>query len=73
MIRAYQVLVDRLCSAGIQPKMHLLDNECSADFKERIMLNKMKYQLMPPHDHQRNIAETAIKVFKAHFITILCG
>ncbi len=36
MIRAYQVLVDRLRSAGIQPKMHLLDNECSADFKERI-------------------------------------
>jgi hypothetical protein len=73
MIRAYQVLVDRLRSAGIQPKMHLLDNECSADFKERIKLNKMEYQLVPPHDHQRNIAETAIKVFKAHFISILCG
>ena len=73
MIRAYQVLVDRLRSAGIQPKMHLLDNECSSDFKERIKLNKMKYQLVPPHDHRRNIAETAIKVFKAHFISILCG
>jgi len=28
MIRAYQELVDRLRSAGIQPKLHLLDNEC---------------------------------------------
>ena len=53
--------------------MHLLDNECSNDFKERIKANKMTYQLVPPHDHRRNIAETAIKVFKAHFISILCG
>ena len=73
MIRAYQELVDRLHSAGIRPKMHLLDNECSNDFKERIGANKMTYQLVPPHDHRRNIAETAIKVFKAHFISILCG
>jgi hypothetical protein len=33
----------------------------------------MKYQLVPPHDHRQNIAETAIKVFKTHFISILCG
>jgi hypothetical protein len=34
MIRAYQVLVNHLCSAGVTPKMHILDNECSAEFKE---------------------------------------
>ncbi len=72
MIQAYQTLVDWLNSTGIHPKMHLLDNECSAEFKDRIKANKMKYQLIPPHDHRRNIAETAIKVFKAHFISILC-
>jgi hypothetical protein len=33
----------------------------------------MKYQLVPPHDHRWNIAEKAIQVFKAHFISILCG
>jgi hypothetical protein len=33
----------------------------------------MKYQLVPPQDHRWNIAETAIKIFKAHFISILCG
>jgi hypothetical protein len=33
----------------------------------------MIYQLVPPHDHRRNIAEKAIQVFKAHFIGILCG
>jgi hypothetical protein len=73
MIRAYQVLVDRLRSAGVTPKMHILDNKCSAEFKEQIKSNNMQYQLVPPHDHRRNIAEKAIQVFKAHFISILCG
>ena len=73
MIRAYQVLVNQLKSAGVMPKMHILDNECSAKFKERIKLNNMIYQLVPPHDHRRNITKKAIQVFKAHFISILCG
>ncbi len=73
MIQAYQVLVDHLRSTGVTPKMHILDNECSAEFKERIKLNNMQYQLVPPHDHRRNIAEKAIQVLKAHFICILCG
>ena len=73
MIHAYQVLVERLCSAGINPTMHILDNECPAKFKERIKSNNMKYQLVPPHDHRRNITEKAIQVVKAHFISILCG
>jgi hypothetical protein len=33
----------------------------------------MKYQLVPPHDRRQNIGEKAIQVFKAHFISILCG
>jgi hypothetical protein len=73
MICAYQELVDHLRSAGIRPKLHLLDSNCSAKFKERIKSNDMKYQLVPPQDHRQNITETAIKVFKAHFISILCG
>jgi len=73
MIQAYQVLVECLCSAGINPTMHIPDNECSAEFKERIKSNNTKYQFVPPHDHRRNIAEKAIQVFKAHFISILCG
>ncbi len=72
MIHAYQVLVECLCSVGVNPKMHNLDNECSVEFKERIKLSNMKYQLIPPHNHRWNIAEKAIQVFKAHFISILC-
>jgi hypothetical protein len=33
MIQACQVLVERLCSAGLTPKIHILDNKCSAKFK----------------------------------------
>jgi hypothetical protein len=67
------VLVECLCSAGVNPRMHILDNKCSAKFKEQIKLNNMKYQLVPPHNHRQNIAEKAIQVFKAHFISILCS
>ena len=72
MIRAYQKLIDRLKECGIMPSHHILDNEVSADFKEAIKANHMTYQLVPPHDHRRNIAERAIQTFKAHFISILC-
>ena len=72
MIRAYQVLIDRLNSTGIFPKLHILDNECSTELKAAIKNNKMTFQLVPPHDHRRNIAEKAIQTFKDHFISILC-
>ena len=42
MIRAYQVLIDRMKKKDMHPTMHLLDNECSAEFKETIKENKMK-------------------------------
>ena len=59
--------------SGITPTMHILDNECSEEYKQAIMKNHMKYQLVPPHDHRRNIAEKAIQVFKDHFVSVLCG
>ena len=73
MIRAYQKLIDRLKSVGITSKRHILNNECSADFKQTIRDNNMTYQLVPPHDHRCNMAEKAIQTFKARFISILCG
>ena len=73
MIQAYQSLIYRLKERGIHPKHHVLDNECSADFKVAIKLNHMSYQLVPPHDHRRNIARKGVQTFKAHFISILCG
>jgi hypothetical protein len=73
MIRAYQELIDQLHSAGIRPKRHILNNECSKDFKQTINKNHMTFKLVLPHDHQRKRAEKAIQTFEAHFISILCG
>ncbi len=73
MIRAYLILVNCLRNAGVTPKMHILDNECLEEFKAQICKNNTTFQLVPPHDHQRYIAEKAIQTFKGHFISILCG
>ena len=73
MVRAYQALIDRLKEAKIAPTLHILDNECSEEFKETIKENSMTYQLVPPNDHRRNVAEKAIQTFKDHFVSVLCG
>ena len=73
MVRAYQTLIDRLKEAQIAPTLHILDNECLEEFKETIKENKMTYQLVPPNDHRRNVAEKAIQTFKHHFVSVFCG
>ena len=73
MVAAYEVLVKRLKTSGFEPKLHLLDNECSKEYKDTIANNGMKLQLVPPNDHRRNIAEKAIQTFKDHFVSVLCG
>ena len=75
MIRAYQVIINQPRSTRIAPKQHILDNECSYNFKEAIKTNNMTYQLVPPHahDHRQNKAKNAIQTFKDHFVAILCG
>jgi hypothetical protein len=50
-----------------------LDNEISAEYMLAIEENGMKFQLVPPHDHRRNIAKKGIPVFKDHFVSVLCG
>jgi hypothetical protein len=47
MNRAYQVLIDRLASAGVKHKQHILNNKCSKEFKQAIASNRMSYQLAP--------------------------
>ena len=50
-----------------------MDNEASSTLKLTLLKQKIKYQLVPPHIHRRNLAKLAIQTFKAHFILILCG
>ena len=60
MVATYQIIIDRLKACGINPKHHILDNECSNEFKEAIKDNNMTYQLVPADNHRQNIAERAI-------------
>ena len=53
--------------------MHILDNEMSAEYKLAIEKNEVNFQLVPPHDHRWNIVEKTIKVFKDHFVLVICG
>ena len=73
MIKTYQKLIDRLKACGIHPKLHILDNEASKEYKRVIRENGMDFQLVPPHTHRRNIAERGIQVWKDHFIAVMSG
>jgi hypothetical protein len=73
MIKAYQKIINRMKTAGLGLKTHRLDNEASAAYKECICRNGMIHDLVPPDNHQSNLAERAIQTFKHHFISILSG
>ena len=71
--QAYEKLLGKLKSAGLKPKLQRMDNEASDILKDYIQSEKIDFQLVPPHNHRRNLAERAIQTFKDHFITILCS
>ncbi|KAL3781993.1 hypothetical protein HJC23_013821 [Cyclotella cryptica] len=61
----------RVC--GLAPTRQVLDNEASTAYKQAIRDSGMTYQLVPPDDHRRNLAEKAIQTWKDHFIAALSG
>ena len=71
MVQTYQIMIDRLKACGINPKKHVLDNECSTEFKEAIRVNQMTYEPVPPYNHRRNIAERVIQTAKIHIFLLL--
>ena len=73
LITARHAILARMKDQGIVPQHQILDNEISKAYKEEIALTNMTYQLVPPDDHRRNIAEKAIQTWKDHFIGALSG
>ena len=73
MVRAYLELIGRLKECGIVPTKQVLDNEISDAYKEAIKSVNITYELVPPHNHERNKAEKAIQTFKNHSVATLCG
>ena len=68
ILDAYKKVHNKLVKAGIRPKLHRLDNECSQLFKDFMLEEAEDYQLVPPGIHRRNAAERAIRTWKNHFI-----
>ena len=73
MIAARNRALTRMRACGIKPKRQVLDNEASKQYKQAIKESDMDYQLVPPDDHRRNIAEKAIQTWKDHFVSVLSG
>jgi hypothetical protein len=73
ILKAFETLQTRLVTAGLTPKLHRLDNECSDALKKHLRDSDIDFQLVPPGVHRRNTAERAIRTFKNHFIAGLCS
>jgi hypothetical protein len=69
--RGWISMHEPLMRGGNQPKMYILDNEASADLKKGLKKYGLDYQLVPPHVHQRNAAERAMRTFKSHLLAVL--
>jgi hypothetical protein len=67
-VKAYDSIRQELTVKVLKPKVQTLDNEASAALKNFFTVNDIAYQLVPPHCHQRNAAERAIRTFKEHFV-----
>jgi hypothetical protein len=63
----------QLKKAGIEPKMHMVDNQCGPLLKQAIESKGMDFQIVPPGNHRSNTAERAIRTIKDHLISVLCG
>jgi hypothetical protein len=73
MIRAYRVIMDKLKHNGITPKKQILDNEAPEAYKKTIKEYGLSWELVPPTNQRRLIAERAIQTAKSHVIANLIG
>jgi hypothetical protein len=72
-IPAYNAIFKHLAACHKAPTLHIMDNEASMALQRAIAANGCQIQLVPPHVHQCNAAEQAIRTFKDHFLAILAG
>jgi hypothetical protein len=63
----------RMQRHGLIPKHQIYDNQASAEYEAAIKTSSMTYELVPPKEHQCNMAEKAIQIFKDHFVGVLSG
>ena len=73
MILSQRRAMDRMKHQGIFPKHQVLENDILTAYRKEIWATNMKFQLVPPDDHRRNLAYKAIHIWKDHFIGVMSG
>ena len=69
--RAWFAIHSRLEGHGNAPKLYILDNEVSFEFKAALRKKHITFQLVLPHVHRCNAAKRAIRTFKNPFLSVL--
>jgi hypothetical protein len=67
-VKAYGSIHQELTAKGFKTKLQTLGNEALTALKNLFTFNDIAYQLVPPHCHRRNAAESAIRTFKEHCV-----
>jgi hypothetical protein len=73
LLRAFQVMEQKLVARGLKPKLMKLDNGASKLLKMYLHQQEITFQLFPPYSHRRNAAERAIRSLTYHLIVGLCS
>ena len=53
------------------PKNQVIDNKIPASQRTEIKATNTTFQIVPPDDHHRNLADKAIHIWKDHFIGVM--
>lgn len=69
MDKTYQFLK----SKGFKPQLQIMDNESSDELNKWFQFEDVQVQFVPPYSHRANYAESTIRNFKNHFISIIAG
>jgi hypothetical protein len=56
LLRAFQVMEQKLVAHGLKPKLMKLDNKASKLLKMYLHQQNITFQLVPPYSHRQNAA-----------------
>ena len=72
MVKLFTKNIEYLSSRGFKPEYNVMDNVASKSIRTYLTKEKIKFQLVKPHNHCANKSEWVIQTFKNHFIYGLC-
>ena len=72
IVECFKENITYLAKRGFKPKYNIIDNVATNAVKTYLESQKIKLQLVEPHNHRVNAAERAIQTFKNHTIAGLC-